>query len=118
MSIRNLDKLFKPKSVALIGATTRAGAVGTGGLRNLRRAGLKCPLLLVNPHHRELDGMPVYPTVASLPQTPDLAIIITPPVTVPGLIGELGGRGSKAAVVITAGFAELGEQGHALQRQT
>jgi acetyltransferase len=118
MSTRNLNKLFKPKSVVLIGATTRAGAVGTVVLRNLRRAALKCPLMLVNPHHRELDGMPVYPTVASLPETPDLAIIATPPATVPGLVAELGARGSKAAVVITAGFGELGERGRALQQQT
>jgi acetyltransferase len=117
MSTRNLDKLFKPKSVALIGATARRGAVGAVMLRNLRRAGLKCPLMLVNPHHRELEGMPVYPTVASLPQAPDLAIIATPPQTVPGLIAELGERGGKAAVVITAGFGELGEHGRALQQQ-
>jgi len=103
--------------VALIGATDRSGAVGMVVLRNLRRAGLKGELMLVNPHHRELEGMPVYPDVASLPQTPDLAVIVTPPETVPGLIADLGARGTKAAAVITAGFGELGEQGRALQQQ-
>jgi len=117
MSVRNLDKLLKPASVALIGATDRSGAVGMVVLRNLRRAGLKGELMLVNPHHRELEGMPVYPDVASLPQTPDLAVIVTPPETVPGLIADLGARGTKAAAVITAGFGELGEQGRALQQQ-
>ena len=78
MSVRNLDKLFKPRSVALIGATDRAGSVGAVVLRNLRRAGFQGELLLVNPHRQTLDGLPVYPDVASLPCTPDLAIIVTP----------------------------------------
>ncbi|MGO8917284.1 MAG: GNAT family N-acetyltransferase [Stellaceae bacterium] len=118
MSVRNLDKLFKPASVALIGATDRAGAVGAVVLRNLRRAGLKGGRLhLVNPHHHELEGMPVHADVASLPETPDLAVIVTPPESVPGLIADLGARGTRAAVVITAGFGELGEHGRALQQQ-
>ncbi|HUC65649.1 MAG TPA: bifunctional acetate--CoA ligase family protein/GNAT family N-acetyltransferase [Stellaceae bacterium] len=117
MSVRNLDKLFKPRSVALIGATTRDGAMGAVVLRNLRRAGLKAPLALVNPRHREIDGMPCYADVAQLPEVPDLAVIATPPETVPGLVAALGTRGTKAAVVISAGFGELGERGRALQQQ-
>lgn len=116
MSVRNLDKLFNPASVALIGATDRVGAVGAVILRNLRRAGFCGELLLTNPHHLMLDGMPVHPNVASLPQAPDLAVIATPPDTIPSLIKELGVRGTKAAVVITAGFGELGSAGHALQQ--
>ncbi len=61
--------------------------------------------------------MPVHADVASLPETPDLAVIVTPPETVPGLIADLGARGTRAAVVITAGFGELGEHGRALQQQ-
>ncbi len=116
MSVRNLDKLFKPRSVALIGATDRKGSVGAVVLRNLRRAGFRGELLLVNQHHQSLDGMPVYPEVAALPHPPDLAVIVTPPDTVPGLVTALGACGTKAAVVITAGFGELGDRGHALQR--
>jgi acetyltransferase len=116
MSVRNLDKLFKPRSVALIGATPRPGSVGAVVVRNLRRAGFAGELMLVNPHHRTIDGLPVYPNVASLPQTPDLAVIVTPSETLPSLIGELGTRGTQAAVVITAGFGELGEKGRALQQ--
>ena len=118
MSVRNVEKLFRPKSVALIGATDRAGHVGTVVLRNLKRAGLKAPLFLVNPQHRELEGLPVYADVASLPETPDLAVIVTPPATVPGLVAQLGARGTKACVIITAGFGELGPAGRALQQQT
>jgi acetyltransferase len=116
MSVRNLDKLFNPRSVALIGATPRPGSVGAVVARNLRRAGLAGELMLVNPHHQAIDGMTVHPNIASLPQAPDLAVIVTPPETVPSLIGELGGRGTRAAVIITAGFGELGEGGHALQQ--
>src|SRR5579859_7832074 len=105
MSVRNLDRLFNPRSVSLIGATDRAGSVGAVVMRNLRRAGLHADLTLVSPHHQVLDGMQAYPDVASLPQIPDLAVIATPPTTVPGLIAELGERGTRAAVVITAGFA-------------
>ncbi len=116
MSVRNLDKLFQPHSVALIGATDRAGSVGAVVMRNLHRAGLCGDLMLVSPHHQVLDEMQVYPDVASLPQIPDLAVVVTPPATVPGVIAELGARGVKAAVVITAGFAELGAAGRALQQ--
>src|SRR6478609_7618161 len=101
MSVRNLDMLFKPRSVALIGATDRAGSVGAVVLRNLRRADFGDRLLLVNPNRKTLDDLPVYPDVEALPETPDLAVIVTPPHTVPVLVASLGARGTKAAVVIT-----------------
>jgi acetyltransferase len=116
MSIRNLDKLFAPGSVALIGATPRPGSVGAVVARNLRRAGFAGELMLVNPHHDTIDGLTVHPNVASLPQPPDLAVIVTPPQTVPCLVRELAERGTRAAVIITAGFGELGEPGRALQQ--
>ncbi len=116
MSIRNFAKLFQPESVALIGASERPGSVGAVVARNLRRAGFKGELLLVNPHLQTLDGMPVYRDIASLPRPADLAVVATPPDTVPSLIAELGARGTRAAVIITAGFSELGERGRELQR--
>jgi len=116
MSIRNLDQMFRPASLALIGASARPNSIGGVVLRNLKRAGFPGPLLLVNPKHSTLDGMPVYPDVPSLPSTPDLAVIVTPPAAVPGLVDALGSRGTRAAVVITAGFGELGAQGRALQQ--
>jgi acetyltransferase len=116
MSVRNLDRLFKPRSVALIGATPRPRSVGAVIERNLARAGFTGELMLVNPHHHAIDGLSVYPDIASLPKAPDLAVIATPPETVPSLIGALGDRGTRAAVVITAGFGELGEKGRCLQQ--
>jgi acetyltransferase len=70
-------------------------------MRNLHRAGFHGALMLVNPHHQELGGMQVHPDVASLPQAPDLAVIATPPGTVPRLVAELG---TKAADVIHCRF--------------
>jgi len=116
MSVRNLDKLFNPESVALIGASPRPGSVGAVIARNLRRAGFAGEMMLVNPKHTTIDGLIVHPNIASLPRTPDLAVIATPAETVPSLIGELVERGTRAAVIITAGFAELGERGHSLQQ--
>lgn len=116
MSVRNLDRLFNPRSVALIGASPRPGSVGAIVLCNLRRSGFRGALMLVNPHHRTIDGMPVHADVASLPQGPDLAVIATPLLPVPSLIAELGERGTRGAVVMTASFAELGEKGAALQQ--
>ncbi len=117
MTIRNLDKLFRPASIALFGVSPRRGSIGFVLARNLKRAGFKGTLMRVNPHHREIGGEKVYPGVESLPDTPDLAVIATPPATVPSLIAALGARGTRGAVVITAGFAELGEHGRALQQQ-
>jgi acetyltransferase len=116
MSVRNLGKLFKPETVALIGATDRVGSVGAVVMRNLRRAGFRGELLMVNPHRDHLEGLTVYPDVEHLPYAPDLAIIATRPDTVSDLIAALGSRGTRAAIVITAGFGELGEAGRAMQQ--
>jgi acetyltransferase len=116
VSIRNLDRLFKPESVALIGATPRVGTVAALVLSNMRSANFPGPLLLVNPAHDTIAGLPVYPDVARLPSVPDLAIVATPPDTVPGVIEALGAKGTRAVVVITAGFGELGAKGKVLQQ--
>jgi len=109
MSIRNLDSLFNPDSVAVIGASDRAGSVGAMVWRNLhgRYSG---PLHAVNPRLATLDGQPVYARVADLPQRAELAVICTPPASVPGLVAELGALGTRAAVVITAGLTAAQKQ--------
>ncbi len=109
MSVRNLDALLKPRSLALIGASRRPGSVGAVVARNLVGGGFKGTVMPVHPNRREVEGLPAYPSVAALPEAPDLAVIATPPDTVPELIAELGARGSRAAVVITAGFGEGGD---------
>ena len=110
MTIRNLDRLLAPDSVAVFGASQRAGSVGATVWRNLREGGFKGPVHAVNPKHRELDGEPVFARAADLPAPPDLAVICTPPATVPGLVAELGALGTRAAVVLSAGLSAKHKQ--------
>lgn len=106
MTIRNLDFVFHPASVALIGASQNPGSIGTLIARNLLEAGFAGDIFFVNPKHKTIEGRRVYPDVGSLPKAPDLAVIATPPDTVPRLIEKLGKRRTRAAVVISAGFQE------------
>jgi acetyltransferase len=105
MSVRYLEHLFKPRSVAVFGATNREKAVGNLVMRNLLQGGFMGPIMPVNPNHKAVCGVLAYPNVTSLPEQPDLAVICTPPKTVVGLIDELGARGTRAAVVLTAGLS-------------
>lgn len=118
MTIRNLECLLAPHSVALIGASDRPGSIGATVLRNLMAGGFKGPIWPVNTRHRTVGGRTAFPNVAALPAAPDLAILCTPPGTLPGLIRELGRRGGRAAIVITAGLEESGpNQGETLTQQ-
>jgi len=104
MSSRNLEHLFNPRSVALIGASDRPRSIGATVMRNLLRGGFGGPIWPVNPRHAAVAGREAYPTVASLPEAPELAVICTPAATVPDLVTALGARGTRAAVVISAGL--------------
>lgn len=118
MSIHNLEFMFKPRSVAMIGASEKAGKIGTVLMRNLVSAGFKGSIYPVNPKYDALEGLPACRDVLSLPEAPDLAVIATPPATIPRLIDDLGQRGTRAVVVISAGFGE-GENagGKALEKE-
>jgi acetyltransferase len=105
MSLHTLDQLFAPRSVTVIGASAAEGSVGYVVLRNLLAGGFAGPVLPVNPHHREICGALSYPDVAHLPETPDLALVCTPPETVPAVIEAVGARGIGAAIVVTAGLS-------------
>ncbi|MDC8758475.1 bifunctional acetate--CoA ligase family protein/GNAT family N-acetyltransferase [Janthinobacterium fluminis] len=107
MSIRNFDSLFKPQSVALIGASRKERSIGATLLNNMRQGGYAGAIWPVNPKYEELAGLPCYGRVAALPEAPELAVICTPPATIPALIRELGARGTKAAIVMTAGLDVL-----------
>ncbi len=104
MSIRNLDHLFDPGSVAVFGASPRPGSVGATVLHNLRSAGFAGPIHAVNPNHTVIDGLPCFARAADLPAPPDLAVVCTPPPTVPALIAEIAALGTRAAIVLTAGL--------------
>ena len=116
MSTLNLDKLFQPKSVAVIGASNRPGAVGYLVMRNLLEGGFDGPIMPVNPRRQAISGVLTYPSVKELPITPDVAVVCTPPSTVPQVIEDLGAAGGRAAIVLTAGLSrEKGEDGRTLQ---
>ena len=106
MSIRNLEKMFRPRSIAVIGASARPKSVGSALMKNLMIGGFDGPIMPVNPKATALHGVMAYKDVASLPMAPDLAVIATPPDTIPALVDDLGRRGTRAVVILTAGFAE------------
>ncbi len=104
MSVRNLHQLFEPASVVVIGASQRPGSVGATVWNNLASGRFKGELFAVNPKYRELGEHAVVGRVADLPSVPSLAVICTPPATLPKLIDELGRLGTRAAVVMTTGM--------------
>jgi len=103
MTIRNLDPCFRPRSIAVVGASQKPLAVGSIVLRNIRAGGFAGAIYPVNPKYDRIDDLACYRKASDLPEAPDLAVIVTPPTTVPGVVAQLGERGCKAAVVITAG---------------
>lgn len=106
MSVRHLESLFRPSSIAVIGASDRPGSVGAVVWRNVSDAGFDGPLWAVNPRVPSLDGRSAFRDVDALPQAPDLAVICTPAASVPGLIEQLGRRGTRAAIVLSAGLRD------------
>ncbi|MBU1439862.1 MAG: GNAT family N-acetyltransferase [Gammaproteobacteria bacterium] len=110
MSIRHLDRLLSPSSVAVFGASNRSGRVGATVWRNLRASGFAGPIHPVNPKYRTLDGVAVFAKASDLPAAPDLAILCTPPETIPQLVAQLGALGTRAAIVVTAGLSREQKQ--------
>jgi len=113
MTTRNLDAVFTPRAVALVGASNEPGSLGAVLARNLLESGFDGPIMPINPHAGSIRSALAYRSVSDLPIVPDLAIIATPAPTIPGLISQLGQKGCRAAVVISAGFN--GEAGNALK---
>src|ERR1700747_1518187 len=105
MSIRNLDALFAPRSVVLVGASDRPSTVGNTVWRNLRSEGFAGAVIPVNPAHREIDGVAVFARCSDLPEAADLAVVCVPPAAVVETIAELARAGTRAAIVMTAGLS-------------
>jgi acetyltransferase len=112
-----LDALFIPDSVAVIGATERPGTVGSTVLSNLIESRFRSKVYAVNPSHSEVLGLRAYKSVGDIPEPVDLAVVVTPALTVAHIIGECVDARVKAAVVISAGFRERGSEGAALEQQ-
>jgi len=96
--------MFKPNSVAVIGATSTPGEPGCIIMNNLMSGTFLGPVLPVNETGEAVAGMPGHTAIDTLPLTPDLAVICSPPETIPGYIEELGKRGTRAAVIMSRGF--------------
>lgn len=117
MSTRNLEKIFSPAGIAVIGAGDDPKSVGGTIFRNLVDAGYGGPLFPVNPKREKVQGVKAYPAVADLPEKVDLAVIATPAATVPDLVGQCGRAGILGVVVTSAGFRESGREGEKLARE-
>jgi acetyltransferase len=114
---RTLDVFFHPKNVAVIGATEAPHSVGRSIVTNLKDAPFPGAIYPVNPRHDTLLGLHCYRNIASVPEAVDLAVIATPAATVPGVIRECAEADVPAAIIISAGFREIGERGAALESE-
>ncbi len=113
----NLDMLFAPKSVAVIGASNRQGSVGRAVFTNILLNEYRGTVYPVNPKDRSISGVRSYPSVQDLPESVDVAVIVVPAAVVPDVTEDCGKRGVKGLIVISAGFKEIGQDGAALERQ-
>jgi acetyltransferase len=112
----SLDPIFKPQSVAVVGASASPGSVGSILMRNLMENPFGGVVYPVNPKRKAVHGVLCYPSLKDVPEAVDLAVIATPAVTVPGVVNECVDSGVKGAIIISAGFSELGAEGRALER--
>lgn len=109
--------LFNPSSVAIIGASTREGSVGNDVIRNLHKQGYKGHIYPINPKGEPILGLTTYKTLQEIGKPVDLAVIIIPAAAVPGVMREIVAVGTKAVIVISAGFKESGEEGAKLEEE-
>ncbi|MBW4435663.1 MAG: GNAT family N-acetyltransferase [Pleurocapsa minor GSE-CHR-MK-17-07R] len=112
-----LDAIFAPRSVAVIGATERVGSVGRTILWNLISSPFGGTVYPVNPTRQSILGIRAYPSISDVPEPVDLAVIVTPAPSVPGVINDCIAAGTKGVIVISAGFKEVGPAGVELERQ-
>jgi acyl-CoA synthetase (NDP forming) len=113
---RRLARLLAPSSIAIVGASDKPG-YGSRMLRNLEESGFQGAIYPVNPRHDRIGGRVAFPSIAALPEPAELAMVLTPADQVPGILAECGSAGTGAAYVLSAGFAERGLAGAALQQE-
>ena len=113
----NLDTIFKPRSIAVVGTSRRDGTIGRVILHNLVAYGFNGPVYPVNPNAEYVNSIKCYPSVSSIPDPIDLAVIVVPKESVLPVVEECGEKGVKGVVVISAGFKEIGEKGIRLEKE-
>ncbi|TRO53717.1 GNAT family N-acetyltransferase [Candidatus Bathyarchaeota archaeon] len=111
----NLDKIFNPRTVAIIGASDKEGSVGYSIVKNFTQLGYSGKVYLVNVRKTEILGMKSYQKIEQIPESVDLAMIATPAKTVPMVMEECGRSGVKGVIIVSAGFKETGAEGKALE---
>ncbi len=117
MVTTNLDKVFNPQTVAIIGASDVEGSVGYAIVKNFTQSGFAGKVYFVNIKKPEILGVKTYPTVEQIPEEIDLAMVATPAKTVPGVMEECGRAKVKGVIIVSAGFKEVGPEGKALEDQ-
>ena len=110
-----LDPIFRPRSIAVIGASTRRGAIGREIVHNLISGDFQGKLFPVNPRAEFIHSIKAYPSILEVPDAVDLAIIVVPAAVVPAVADECGQKGVKGLIVVSAGFKEVGPEGAALE---
>lgn len=115
-SVHQLDFLFKPKSIAIIGASSKELSIGNVIIKNLVHYGYTGKIFPINPKEPEIRGIKAYTSIFDVPDTIDLAHIIIPSKFVPQIIEDCGKKGIKSVIINSAGFSEMGEEGVALQK--
>jgi acetyltransferase len=116
MSVHNLDRVFQPKSIAVVGASEKRGSVGTTIFKNLIAGGFKGPLYPVNPNHGTISGYKAYPALQAAPPLIDLAVIATPIESVPSIVQAAAQAGVGGVVIISAGGKEIGTRGRKVEQ--
>ncbi len=117
MGVENLNKIFNPKSIAVVGASEKKDSVGYKLLYNLVNAGYKGDIHPVNPGKDMIQGYHAYSSVKDIPGTPDLAIIAVPAAIVPNVVEECGSAGMLGLIIVSAGFKEIGAEGKKLEEE-
>src|SRR5262249_38374733 len=112
-----LDVFFAPKNVAVIGATENPGSVGRTILWNLVTSPFGGTVYPVNPKRSSVLGITAYPSVTDIPEEVDLAVIVTPPPSIPGILRSCGEQSVRGAIIISAGFKETGPEGARLEQE-
>jgi len=116
-SRESLEALFAPKSVAVIGASTKPDSLGRAVFKNILFHGYTGVVYPVNPKAKSILGVKAYPSVLDIPDEIDLAVIIVPAIAVANVLEECGRKGVRTAIVISAGFKEIGEEGAQRERE-
>ncbi|MBI5922515.1 MAG: bifunctional acetate--CoA ligase family protein/GNAT family N-acetyltransferase [Betaproteobacteria bacterium] len=117
MSVHYLEHLLAPRSIAVIGASERAGSLGRIVFDNLRSGGYAGKLFAVNPKYQSLDGVACHSSIAAIGQVVDLILVTTPAATVPAIVDAAGRAGTRSAAILSAGFGETGPAGKAIEEK-